>query len=278
MSKTGRPLKENADYFPHDANASDDIKLKALESRMGADGYALYFKTLEILTKSNKFQLEISKNYIREGLPQTLKISVELFENFLKNAIELELLVHDEKGFLFSKGLKKRLQVLVKYRRYDRERKKTFPAGKVPEKNVKIGSKVKESKVKESKEKNKETTADLKSVKEIWNNFAEKNNLSKILEVTEQRAKSILNRKKEKEFDLIKILGMITDSDFLKGNNKEGWKVDFDFVFCSPNNYLKILEGKYNGKSKPNGVYANNITEKKLRDIAEGIANDPDLK
>jgi hypothetical protein len=152
MAKMGRPVKDNADFFSHDANASDDIKIKALENRMGIEGYAIYFKVLEILTKSSRFQLDISKAYIREGIAQSLKISSELFENFVKNAIEVELLFEDKEGFLFSKGLKKRLQVLVKYRRYDRDRRKTFHTGKVPEKSVKSSSKVKESKVKESKD------------------------------------------------------------------------------------------------------------------------------
>jgi len=43
-------------------------------------------------------------------------------------------------------------------------------------------------------------------------------------------------------------------SDGLRGGYKTGWKVDFDFVFCSKHNYLKILEGKYDGKLGPKPV------------------------
>ena len=57
-------------------------------------------------------------------------------------------------------------------------------------------------------------------------------------------------RLKESDFSFDKIVSEIAVSDFLRGST--GWKVDFDFVFCSANNYLKILEGKYrNGTSKP---------------------------
>jgi hypothetical protein len=36
-------------WFKHDTTASDDIKIKRLEEEYGNDGYATYFKTLEIL-------------------------------------------------------------------------------------------------------------------------------------------------------------------------------------------------------------------------------------
>lgn len=111
----------------------------------------------------------------------------------------------------------------------------------------------------------------------LWNNFAEKHNLGKVIKLSDKRKSAISARKKEIEFDLVKILSLISESEFLKGNNQQGWKVDFDFVFCSKNNYLKILEGKYNGKPKGNGVYQQHITEDKLRGIADDIFNDPDL-
>ena len=78
---------------------------------------------------------------------------------------------------------------------------------------------------------------------ELWNDFAKKNNLSKI---TETRKKHIKNRLKEKDFDLGLIFDEIKLSDFLLGK-KTDWKIDFDFIFKSKDNYIKILEGKYKG-------------------------------
>jgi len=37
---------------------------------------------------------------------------------------------------------------------------------------------------------------------------------------------------------------------------KTNWKADFDFIFCSKTNYLKILEGSYD----------NNVNSKRLVD------------
>lgn len=36
----------------------------------------------------------------------------------------------------------------------------------------------------------------------------------------------------------------------MQGDNQRGWRVDFDFVFCSAINYLKIMEGKYDDKKE----------------------------
>jgi len=92
----------------------------------------------------------------------------------------------------------------------------------------------------------------LEDIKNIWNEFAEYNNLSKIKKLSQKRKVAILQRKKEEEFDLQKILDCIEDSSFLLGKSKDGWKVDFDFVFGSANNYLKILEGNYKNKGGHN--------------------------
>jgi len=78
-----------------------------------------------------------------------------------------------------------------------------------------------------------------------WNDFANKNNLPIVTKRTDKRLSGIKRRLKESEFNLDKIFEEIEKSRFLKGSN--GWKVHFDFVFCSANNYIKILEGNYRG-------------------------------
>jgi len=82
-----------------------------------------------------------------------------------------------------------------------------------------------------------------------WNTFAKENNLSSIIKLSVGREYGIRARMKEKEFNLELIFKEIKSSNFLLGST--GWKVSFDFVFSSPNNYLKIIEGKYrNGTIK----------------------------
>lgn len=52
-----RPQKNNADYFPHDANMRDDPKIKALRARYALTGYAIWCILLETLTDANNFAI-----------------------------------------------------------------------------------------------------------------------------------------------------------------------------------------------------------------------------
>lgn len=98
-------------------------------------------------------------------------------------------------------------------------------------------------------EKENFSNKELNKVMEIWNLFAEKNHLQKVLKLTEPRKTAIINRKRDKHFDLNKIFKEIENSNFLLGL-EENWAVSFDFIFGSTTNYLKIIEGQYrNGKN-----------------------------
>jgi hypothetical protein len=87
---------------------------------------------------------------------------------------------------------------------------------------------------------------------EEWNTFAKRKGLSEIKVITDKRKTAIKNRLDENGFILQDIFTKIEQSDFLLGLRKgSDWKVSFDFVFCSRNNYVKILEGNYdNGANK----------------------------
>ena len=85
---------------------------------------------------------------------------------------------------------------------------------------------------------------------ESWNTFAQSNGLSEIRQLTTKRINGIKSRQKENGFNLQEIFDCIQASPFLLGTNGNDWKADFDWVFCSPNNWLKIVEGKYKGEKK----------------------------
>jgi hypothetical protein len=48
-----RPQKQTVDYFPHYSNASSGKTLFILESKFGNDGYAFWFKLLEIIASTD---------------------------------------------------------------------------------------------------------------------------------------------------------------------------------------------------------------------------------
>ncbi len=87
-----------------------------------------------------------------------------------------------------------------------------------------------------------------------WNNFAKEMKLPEIKAITDERKKKILTRNDESNFDFEMILTEIKRSDFLLGRVND-FKVSFDWIFKSPKNYLKIIEGNYkNGKSANNNA------------------------
>ena len=56
----GRSTKKGVDYFQHDTDASEKTTLFALEAKYGNDGYAFWFKLLEILGKKEAAALDCS--------------------------------------------------------------------------------------------------------------------------------------------------------------------------------------------------------------------------
>ena len=70
-----RPRKETVDYFPHDCKHGKTMFI--LEQRYGNDGYAFWFKLLEILGSTNGHFLKIESDADTEFLAAVTKITAE---------------------------------------------------------------------------------------------------------------------------------------------------------------------------------------------------------
>ena len=89
---------------------------------------------------------------------------------------------------------------------------------------------------------------DVQKVVDAWNTVGLAK-VRKILPNTE-RYKSLVARIKEYGMDdVMEALEKVRKSKFLHGDNKDGWKADFEF-FVAPNRFPRILEGKYDGGEK----------------------------
>ena len=118
-------------------------------------------------------------------------------------------------------------------------------------KNVTGANKIKENKIKLNNNNSYNPLLkndDFEDIKNAWNVFAENNGLAKVMIITDKRKSAIRCRVKEPDFKLDEIFEKIEKSNFLLGKSGD-WRCDFDFVFCSANNYIKILEGKYDNTS-----------------------------
>jgi hypothetical protein len=286
-----RGIKAGMDWFQHDTDASNDEKLDSLTSLYGAEGYSTYFILLERIYRTANFELDISDDETREVLARKCFTTREKFEKILATAIRVgcfDKTEYEERGVISSPGIRRRSAAIVERReemrnRFQKHSKtpvKTILAESIHQKCAETPlveeSRVEESRVEESREdhtkiQNREEKID--NILDSWNAFAKQRGLAEVIKLSSKRISGIRSRLNEKEFQWEPILQEIACSAFLLGST--GWKVDFDFVVCSSNNYLKILEGKYrNGKSSNTVKKSDQVTRATFEKSAEQIQRD----
>ena len=100
---------------------------------------------------------------------------------------------------------------------------------------------------------------DVRQIVDAWNrlqNYGIKP-ISRICN-TSKRYKSLMARIREYDVDsILAAIERIRTSDFLKGKNKNGWVITFDW-FVLPNNFPKVLEGNYDSVRNIPAVRDNN--------------------
>jgi hypothetical protein len=153
-----RPVKNYCDYFSHDRDMRNHRKIKAIRTKIGIVGYAIWNMVLEYLTGIDGNQFENSDVEI-ELMCGDFGVSVAEMRQLLDYCIKLELLFEKD-GFIYSKSLDERLNAVYEKRNKnsDRSKQQVRVHGKFAVDNTagigvsateKPQSKVKESKVKE---------------------------------------------------------------------------------------------------------------------------------
>lgn len=137
-----RPIKNNADYFPHDADMRNDPKVKAIRRKFGIEGYGIYCMTIEYLSDSDFFVAEIGVLGI-ELMAGDFDIDPKKLKEVIDYCISIDLFQVDNYE-LSCKSLDNRLESLLSKRKRDR-------IGVIDDDNTQ--SKGKESKGNERKEK-----------------------------------------------------------------------------------------------------------------------------
>jgi hypothetical protein len=83
-----RPRKQTVDYFPHQVNHGETIFI--LEQRYGNDGYAFWFKLLELLGRTEGHCIDCKKPSTLNYLAAKTLISKDKAEEILNLLAELE--------------------------------------------------------------------------------------------------------------------------------------------------------------------------------------------
>jgi hypothetical protein len=82
-------------------------------------------------------------------------------------------------------------------------------------------------------------------VVEVWNATAQRLGLPLVKKLTPERRQRVMARIRENSLeDFHAALSTIDRSPFLRGDNKSGWRADFDF-FCQKGSFTKLTEGVY---------------------------------
>ena len=148
-----RPRKTGMDYFPHDTTASGDDKLAALEAVFGNDGYAFYFKVLELVYRGGlspgKTGLSLKNKTMVAVVAKKINVETRQFFAMVEAAVDVGLFdktAYNKSQVLTSKRIRETIREVSFLRGKYRRKKGGKPGGKQGGK----GGKVKESKGKEN--------------------------------------------------------------------------------------------------------------------------------
>lgn len=162
-----RPKKNNAEYFTHDADMRNDVKIKAIRRKFKHTGYAIWCFLLEALADSDFFEIDWSDINI-ELFSADFDISPEELIEIVEYCVKIELFTLKD-GKLFSETQKNRFNSLISKRERERgfvtknsntanenkaetSKKEVIAVDNPDIDNENPHSKVKESRVKKSKE------------------------------------------------------------------------------------------------------------------------------
>lgn len=154
-----RPIKNYCDYFPHDRDMRNHRKVKAIRTKFGVNGYAIWSMTLEYLTgiDGNVFEYSDVEFELMAG---DFGVSATEIREVVNYCIKLEMLFLNN-GFINSESLDERLVPVYEKRgrSKDNSKKQQRVNGKFVSSNSvsngvsvaeKPQSKVNKSKVKET--------------------------------------------------------------------------------------------------------------------------------
>ena len=117
-------MSKDAYYFRHDANASDDPKIRVMESKYSAEGYGWYWKILEMMRSEDGYKI-MDKPFNWSSLAVKCHSSVDRIKEFVDDcAKEYELFTFDDLDgvrFFYSASFLARMSKLDNMRRQKSE-------------------------------------------------------------------------------------------------------------------------------------------------------------
>lgn len=274
-----RPKKETVDYFPHFVKGGRTIFI--LENKFGNDGYAFWFKVLEILGESEGHFYDCSNASNWEFFLAKTRVTEDTAKDIIKVLINLGKIdaeLWNEHRVLWIENFVRNLSEVYRTRHTDLPKKPCFKDKKQPEQTVlpektqpeDTFSTGKTTKEEESKEKESKEKYPYQDICALWNSTCV--SLPKVQKLNDNRRTKIKCRcdewGKTREAWLHTaedIFKRVQASDFLTGrqSNKTTWRASFDWLFENGSNWVKVQEGNYEnekgGRVHQNGAKINKV-------------------
>ncbi len=109
-----RPIKNNLDYFSHDKDMRNDLKIRNLRRKFSHKGYSIYVMMLEHLSDCEYLQYEWNELSIELLVPD-FDIDFEELKEIIDHCIKLKLFQVEE-GYIFSTKFYERNQEVLNKR------------------------------------------------------------------------------------------------------------------------------------------------------------------
>ncbi|MDP2651376.1 MAG: DUF4373 domain-containing protein [bacterium] len=97
-------MPKDAFWFKHDANAHNDLKIRALLKRFGWQGYGWFWFLIETLRDGTDYHLP-NDDFTIEALAGDMGVDIDEAKRFISYLIKIQLLSVDGDNQLFSKRL-----------------------------------------------------------------------------------------------------------------------------------------------------------------------------
>ena len=199
-----RPQKQTVDYFPHYAGASNGKTLFILQSRFGNDGYATWFKLLELLATSEGHYFSYNSPSDWQFLLAKTGVSADILTEILTILADVEAIDRElnEHKVIWVQKFIDNLADLYKRRKTEFPRKPVVSTNNNPvSTNNNPQSKVKESKV-DNKENTKRKYGEFQNVLLIDEEYQKlKDNLGAEVERFIETLSGYLESHKKRHYD-----------------------------------------------------------------------------
>ncbi len=246
-------------YFQHDYNSRNDPKIMGLINRFGLEGFGYYWTLIEVMYEQGGTITITDAMVLADFYRMDREKAMSVIKEF--NLFDVEdMTIHSasiERRLAKTEDLsRKRREAIMN--RWNKETEGEDP--ETPSAPTEPAVPAESAPV---------DRIDYQKIVADWHQTCP--SLSKVRALTDERKAKIRTRFVQMSdpkilegygaadaYDLMHLIfARLEGSDFCKGDNKSSWKADFMWIMDSPNNWTKVMEGRYDNRKKGNNNKVN---------------------